>query len=206
MTLTLPILEKLWPHSDQHVPGLAEGMVAASPTVFPKYGLVSNLLIAHAMAQFSHECGAGLEMVENLNYSAIGLMHTWPTRFTQQRAIEYAHNPLRIADAVYNGRMGNRVGTNDGWNFRGRGLSQVTGREGYVKLGEKIDLDLITEPNLVSSPAHALECGVADFILCDCLPHAEKDDVVGVTKALNGGLIGLAERRNWLVKWKAALQ
>jgi putative chitinase len=204
--LTLDIIQRRWPHGNQHVAGLLEGIVAAAPTVFPKYGLTSALTIAHAMAQFSHECGAGLEMVENLNYSAQGLIRTWPTRFGPARAASYAHNPQRIADAVYGGRMGNAPPpSHDGWSFRGRGLSQVTGREGYTKLGEKTGLELIDDPDFVSSPEHALECGVADFIICGCLAPAERDDVRGVTHALNGGYIGLAERRQWLAVWKREL-
>jgi putative chitinase len=204
--LTLEIMMRRWPHADQHVAGLAEGIVAAAPTVFPKYGLTSALTIAHAMAQFSHECGAGLEMTENLNYSAQGLINTWPSRFGPARAADYAHNPQRIADAVYGGRMGNDPPpSDDGWNFRGRGLSQVTGRDGYVKLAAKTGLDITNNPDLVSSPENALECGVADFVLCGCLPPAQDDDVNAVTRALNGGYIGLAERRQWLAAWKREL-
>src|SRR3981189_3474443 len=128
--LTLDIMQQQWPHGDQHVPGLVEGLVAAAPTVFAKYGLTTPLTVAHAMAQFSHECGAGLEMVENLNYRAEQLRSQWPSPFT--------------ADMRYGGRMGNAPPpADDGWNFRGRGLSQVTGREGYAKLAEKSGLDLL---------------------------------------------------------------
>lgn len=204
--LTLQILQRRWPHGDQHIAGLMEGIVKSAPIVFPKYGLTSSLAIAHAMAQFSHECGAGLEMVENMNYSAQGLMNTWPTRFNSSRAASYAHNPQRIADTVYGGRMGNAPPpSDDGWNFRGRGLSQVTGREGYKKLADKTGLDLLNNPGLLSDPDHALECGVADFVICDCLPHAIADDVIAVTKAINGGTIGLAERKQWLAVWKKEL-
>jgi putative chitinase len=204
--LSLAMLQKHWPHGDQHVPGLMEGIVKSAPAVFLKYGLGSPLVIAHALAQFSHECGAGLEMVENLNYSAQGLMNTWPTRLGPTRAAQYAHNPQMIADAVYGGRMGNAPPpSDDGWNFRGRGLSQVTGREGYAKLAAKTGLDLLEDPGLLSDPDHALECGVADWVLCGCLPHAVADDIVAETRALNGGLIGLAERRQWLAVWKAEL-
>jgi putative chitinase len=204
--LTLAAMRKHWPHGDQHVGGLIEGIVNAAPVVFPKYGLSTPLTQAHAMAQFSHECGAGLEMVENLNYSAQGLMRTWPSRFNAARAAQYAHRPQAIADAVYGGRMGNAPPpSDDGWNYRGRGLSQVTGKEGYAKLAAKTGLDLRAHPELLGDPDHALECGVADFVLCGCLPCAERDDVVSVTKHLNGGLIGLAERRTWLAVWKREL-
>lgn len=203
--LTDAILKKLWPHGDDHVPGLRAAIVAAAPRVFAKYGLTTPLVVAHAMAQFSHECGAGLEMVENLNYSAEGLEKTWPSRFDAGRAASMAHQPKAIADAVYNGRMGNRAGSDDGWNFRGRGLPQTTGREGYEKLTAKTGLDLVNNPDLVNDPSHALECGVADFIICGCLPWAQRDDIHQVTHHLNGGEIGLAERTAWLAKWKAAL-
>lgn len=205
--LTLDILRKLWPHGDQHIPGLMEGIVNSAPTVFQKYGLTTPLIVAHALAQFSHECGAGLEMVENLNYSAQGLQRTWPSRFNAAKAARYAHNPKMIADNVYGGRMGNAPPpSDDGWNYRGRGLSQVTGKEGYEKLANKIEMpEILEDPDLINDPDHTLECGVADYILCGCLPWAEKDDIVGETRALNGGLIGLSERKTWLVEWKRAL-
>lgn len=203
--LTIDIIQEMWPHGDVKIPGLIEAIAAAAATVFPKYALTSDLLVAHAMAQFSHECGAGNEVVENLNYSARGLMNTWPGRFDEAKATAFAHDQQRIANEVYNGRMGNRPGSDDGWNYRGRGGSQVTGREGYEKLAQRVGLDLINQPDLVNAPEHFLECAVADFIICGCLPFAAQDDVSGVTYHLNGGHIGLAERTAWLERWKAAL-
>ena len=73
--LTPESIRHLWPHGDIKIPGLIDGIASAASHVFPKYGLNSDLL-AHAMAQSSHECGAGGEVVENLNYSANGLMAT----------------------------------------------------------------------------------------------------------------------------------
>jgi putative chitinase len=145
-------------------------------------------------------------MVENGNYSEEGLLRTFPTHFTGSMAARYAHNPRMIFDVAYGGRMGNAPPpSDDGYNYRGRGFSQVTGHDGYAKLGEKMGLDLLTTPSLVIAPERALECGVTDFILCGCLPHAQEDDVRGVTHALNGGYNGLAERIAWTVKWKKAL-
>jgi putative chitinase len=68
-----------------------------------------------------------------------------------------------------------------------------------------VGLDLIGNPNLVSAPQNALECGVADFVMCGCLPFAASDDVQGVTQHLNGGFIGLDQRTAWLVQWKTEL-
>lgn len=199
-------LKRLWPHGDQHVPGLIEGIAASAPLVFDKYGIATPLTVAIMFGQFSEECGAGLEMVENLNYSEQGLLRTFPTHFTGTMAARYAHNPRMIADIAYGGRMGNaRPPSDDGWNYRGRGLSQVTGKEGYQKLSEKTGLDLINNPGFLSDPEHALECGVADFILCGCLPFAARGDVINTTKHLNGGLNGLADRQAWTVRWKREL-
>jgi putative chitinase len=205
--LSLAVLQKMWPHGDQHVPGLVEGIASSASVVFDKYGVVKPLVVAHMMGQFSEECGAGLEMVENLNYSAEGLLRTWPSHFTSSMATRYAHNQRMIADVAYGGRMGNAPPpSDDGWNFRGRGLSQTTGKSAYEKLGGAVGFDLVTSPDLMTDPAHALECGVCDFVkLCGCLPFAQRDDVVGVTKHLNGGLIGLPDRRVWVSRWKTAL-
>lgn len=211
--LTATMMRTMWPHGNDKIPGLREGIAAAAPTIFPRYGLTSDLLVAHAMAQFSHECGAGLEMVENVHYSVARAAEVWPGRFADASAVYRVIGSSpgdpdfsgKLIDSVYGHRMGNHPGTHDGRNFIGRGLSQTTGREGYEKLAARTGLDVVNHPELVALPANALECGVADFVLCGCLPFAVNDDVVGVTKHLNGGLIGLAERQAWLSHWKTAL-
>ncbi len=210
--MSLDLMQKLWPHGDQHVAGLVEAISSQAPTVLPQYGIDSNLLISHFMAQCSEECGAGLEMTENMNYSARGLISTWPSRFGSDRAAKFAHNPEMIAEAVYGGRMGNQPPpAHDGWLYRGRGLTQLTGRGNYVSAGSALGLDLITDPDLVNDPVHALTIGAWDFVHCKdvhgktCLDYARDDDVVGVTRALNGGEIGLPDRRSWLHRWKSAL-
>lgn len=206
-------LPRLWPHGDHVVPGLIAGTIAAAPAVFTKYGFDSDLLVAHAMAQFSEECGAGVEMMENMNYSAARLLQVFPTHFTYSQAISMQHQPRQIADQAYGSRMGNQTGTDDGWNFRGQGFSQLTGRSNYVALSKRSGLDLINHPELIHDPKTALECGVADFVMCGCLPYAQRDDLVGVSSELNVGhyvsdpnhINGFSLRRQWLGLWKHAL-
>jgi putative chitinase len=199
-------LYNLWPNGDEKTPGLRDGMAATAQAVFKKYGIDSPLLVAHVMAQISHECGAGHDVVENMNYTAGRMMQVWPSRFpTMASAQPYAGNPRALANKVYNGRMGNVVGSDDGWNFRGRGASQTTGRDGYQRVAKATGLDVVNHPELLIDPAHFLECGVSDFVNCGCLPFAKADDVLNVTKRLNGGTVGLAQRQAWLAKWKAAL-
>src|SRR5579859_5231961 len=193
--LTLEIMNRRWPQGNQHLPAL-----------FPKYGLTSELVVAHFMAQASEECGQGLELVESGNYTATRLLQVFPSHFTPAMAKRAAHNSRLTFDIAYGGRMGNAPPpSDDGYNFRGRGLTQVTGREGYKKLGDKLGLDLIANPDLVVDLAHILECSLADYVLCGCLLHAENDDLLGETKALNGGTNGYAERRRQLGLWKQAL-
>ena len=203
MTDFAEALWALWPNGDKIIPGLRKGIIDSAPTVFVKYGVKSQLVLAHLMAQISHEMGAGHDVVENLDYTASRMMQVWPSRFpTVGDAAPFAHNPRALANKVYGGRLGNRFNTNDGWDFRGRGATQTTGFDGYRALAAKTGLDLVKNPDLVNDPQYFLECGVADFILCGCMPYALADDIVGVTKKLNGGLIGLDQRREWLTQWK----
>src|ERR1700751_1347556 len=96
-------LVRLWPNGDSKIKGLRAGMAAASSQVFEKYGINGVNLVAHLMAQISHECGAGTELVENLNYSAGRMTQVWPSRFpTIEDAAPFAHNPQALADHVYN--------------------------------------------------------------------------------------------------------
>lgn len=207
-------LTKLWPHGDITVKGLVAGIIASAEEVFSKYGWDSDLLEAHAMAQFSEETGCGLEMQENMNYNAGRLLQVFPTHFSHAQAIAMQHNPRLIANHAYGGRMGNAPPpSDDGFDFRGQGLSQVTGRDGYAALAKKTGLDLLNHPELIIAPDTALECGVADLTLCGCLPYAQKDSLVGVSSLLNVGhftadsskINGYAMRKNWLALWKHAL-
>lgn len=200
-------LYNLWPNGDERMPGLRDGIAVSAGKVFAKYGPINSpLLVAHLMAQISHECGAGHDIVENLSYSAARMTQVWPSRFPSVASAQpYAHNPQKLANKVYNGRMGNRTGSDDGWNFRGRGGSQTTGREGYERVKKQTGLDVVGDPDILIRPATFLECATSDFINCGCLPFAKEDNLTMVTKRLNGGLIGVNERRAWLVRWKKAL-
>lgn len=212
VSISQELMNRMWPHGDEHIPGLRAGIAASSARVFAKYGITTWLQVAHIMAQCSHECGAGHDVVENGNYSARRMTQVWPSRFPSiASALPYANNPKKLFNNVYGSRMGNH-GTDDGYNFRGRGAAQTTGREGYEKLATKTGLDLINNPDLINDPAYFLECGVADFIICGCLPYCSlkpglpDGDIRGVTHHLNGGYIGLSERQAWFAKWKAALR
>ncbi len=166
------------------------------------------------MAQFTVECGGGSEMTENINYTPERACQVWPTRFSSPddclaKVGSFPGDPdfkSKLMDLVYGGRNGNTQ-PHDGSTYIGRGLSQVTGRGNYQALQNKIanGVDLVGTPDLVNVADDALEYGVTDLVLCECLPFAQQDDVIEVSQHLNGGFVGFAERTQWLAKWKRAL-
>lgn len=201
-----PALRKLWPHADMHIPGLTVSLIEQAPALFSKSGIGTEMEIANMMGEFTEECGGGFEVEENLNYRAAQLHAQWPLHFSMQEALEMQHQPVMIANQAYNGRMGNRMGTNDGWNYRGRGPAQTTGREAYGILGEAMKVDLINRPELINDNRYFLACGVVDFVvICKCLIYAQRDDEVNETRHLNGGMIGLAQREASIKMWKHML-
>lgn len=122
---------------------------------------------AYCLATAFHETGATMQPVtENLNYaSAARIRAVWPSRFpTEASAKPFVRNPQGLANKVYGGRMGN-VGVDDGWRYRGRGFSQLTGRDNYARAGRKLLADLERNPDLASSPkiaAQILYAGMAE--------------------------------------------
>ena len=198
-------VKSLWPHGDSVITGLIEGIIDSAPNVFDKYGIIYDSIVAIIMAQFSEESGGGTEMVEDMNYSAARLLQVFPLHFTYAQAIAMQHNPRAIADQAYGSRMGNHPGTDDGWNFRGQGLSQLTGRDNYTTLAKTTKLDLVNHPEFLCDPKYALDCAVGDFIQCGCLPYAKLGNFYMVTERLNGGQNGADIRQHWWALWKHVL-
>jgi putative chitinase len=171
--------------------------------VLAHYGVNDNRLrLCHFMAQVLHETGGLTVLVESMNYSAPRIVKVWPKRFhSEEEAAPYAHNPQKLANKVYGGRMGNtRPG--DGWRFIGRGLLQITGRESYEKYGSALRIDLAGNPDTAFDPAWALKIAAEEWVASDCNRLADADDVRRVTIAINNGTTGLAERTEWLAKTK----
>jgi putative chitinase len=196
-------LKRLWPKASA---SLIDAMVASAPQVFQRYGINTPLRLAHFMAQISHESNGGTVAAENLSYTTPQrIASVWPRRFTVDSAQAYVRNPRKLASKVYNGRMGNRPGTEDGYTYRGRGLLQLTGRSAYEEMGQLVGLDLTRNPDLVFSPRYALEIAAAEFKKLGCIPFCDRDDLRKVTLRVNGGTTGLDDRRDWLTRWKQAL-
>ena len=145
------------------------------------------------LGQIIHESGHLESLIENLNYSVDRLMAVWPARFpTHAGAQLYARNPAMLAEKVYGGRLGNDE-PGDGARYIGRGLLQVTGKDNYRAVGKVLGLDLIRYPDLLADPAIALKASIAWWE--GNIPDAILGDIVRVTKRVNGGTVGLADRR-----------
>jgi putative chitinase len=210
--LTLSMLQRHWPHAPDV---LVAGIVETAPEVFKRTEINTDLRMCHFMAQISHECGAGTEMEESLWYKhPQRLMAVWPFRFpTYRSALAYVGQPKALADYVYNHRMGNRAGSDDGWNFRGRGCLQITGRDGYERIGRLCGIDLIAHPSLAADPKYTLLVAATEFQSSGCLPWADKDNIMAVSALINVGRIvanpdtinGFDQRVAWLKVWKHEL-
>jgi len=195
--------DRLWPSAPH---SLVEGIEATCQAVFAKYTLTTPQEIADLMAQISEETGGGTVIEENLNYTAPRLHQMWPSRFPDlASAMPYAHAPRLLADKVYGGLYGNRPGTDDGWNFRGRGGIQITFRDWYVKIGAATGLDLVGNPGLANDPQHFLECAAAFWKLDGVNVFADKGDFRGETIRINGGLVNYPTRWQWRIRWRQAL-
>ncbi len=180
--------------------------------VFDRYGISQTpLRVAHFMAQILHESGGLAIQFENLNYSAGRLPKVWPSRFKPSGALDpsaYANNPQKLANEVYGGRMGNS-GPNDGYTYRGRGLLQLTGKASYQEATAILRRDNPAAPDLVAAPDEVigaewcLAVAAAEWAAKGCNVLADQDDIRRITRAINGGLIGLAERMEWASRTKA---
>jgi putative chitinase len=162
----------------------------------------SGLRLSHFMAQILHESGGLTIFLENLNYSAPRMMVVWKKRFpTLASALPFAHQPEKLANKVYGGRMGN-VNEGDGWKYRGRGIMQITGKESYQEMGNRLGIDLVGHPELAISAEWCLKIACEEWKEKGCNALADQDDIVAITKKINGGVTGLAQRREWLTKTK----
>ena len=180
--------------------------------VLSRFGISDNpLRVAHFMAQVLHESGGLARQVESLNYSAARLPEVWPSRFKPRGPLnpaEFANNQQKLGNTVYGGRMGNTE-PNDGFTYRGRGLLQLTGKDSYREATKTLRAthpdapDFVTSPDEVFSAKWCLAIAAAEWADRGCGAHADADNVERVTRAINGGLVGLKERTDWLVRTKA---
>ena len=181
--------------------------------MFEKYEITTPLRIAAFMAQCAHESADFTMLEENLNYREETLLKVFPRYFGagKRNAGEYAKNPEKIANYVYmdefrskQGAMGNTQ-AGDGWRFRGRGVKQLTGRNNYTAFAKTVNMTAEQASAYLDTKKGALESACWFWKTNNIAKFADADDIVGMTKKINGGTIGLEDRTTRYTKAKALL-
>ena len=175
---------------------IGEQWVDALNATFERFDISTSFRQAAFIGQCGHECGNFKILEENLNYRAEALMKLWKSRFpTIEIANEYAKNPKKIANKVYASRMGNRdEASGDGYRFRGRGCIQLTGHANYFHAGKACGEDFVMNPDLVATPMYAAMTAGWFWDTHKLNQYADSRDYKTMTKKINGGFIGLADR------------
>ncbi|NWA24070.1 glycoside hydrolase family 19 protein [Pseudomonas gingeri] len=165
-------------------------------TAMNAYQIITPQRIAAFLAQVGHESGQLRSVVENLNYGAQALVATWPSRFTSTLAAQVARQPQQIANIAYASRMGNGdASSGDGWNYRGRGLIQITGRDNYQACGDALGVDLIGNPDLLAQPQYAALSAAWYWATNGLNGLADAGSFDAITQRINGGQNGAADRQ-----------
>ena len=174
--------------------------------VMYKYDINNRKRQAAFLAQITHESGGFRHTEENLNYSASGLLATFPRYFNTASAAEYARHPQRIASRVYADRMGNgSEASGDGWKYRGRGLIQLTGKNNYLYCDEDTGIGCSSSPEVLAEPEGACESAGWFWKASGLNELADREDMKGITKRINGGYIGLNARMALYEQYLAVL-
>jgi putative chitinase len=178
-----------------HIPDV---VLIQIPGVIAKFNANTPLRLAHFLSQCSHESGEFKFIKENLNYSADGLKKIFGKYFPGTLNTQYARKPEKIASRVYADRMGNgSEATNDGFKFRGRGYIQLTGKSNYTNFSKFIGEDCVANPDLVAIKyplASAAFFFDSNKLWSICDKGSDVASITAVTKRVNGGTNGLADR------------
>jgi putative chitinase len=181
------------PDIDKVYPSLAAAM--------EEFEITTSDQIAMFLAQCAHESAYFTTVKENLNYSADGLNRIFSKYFAKagRDASHYAKQPEKIANVVYANRMGNGdEASGDGYRFCGRGYIQLTGKDNYEECGEELEKDLVNDPSYLETPEGAARSAAWFWWNNDLNKYADAQDIVTCTKKINGGTIGLEDRKeNW---------
>lgn len=178
------------------IPYLDEWYDALSK-VLPEYDITTPQRVAAFIAQCAHESGGFKALKENLNYQAASLCRVWPRLFpTMEIANQYAHKPEMIANRAYGNRMGNGdEASGDGYRYCGRGLIQLTGKDNYTAFAESIETPIEELPEYLSTFEGAVQSAAYFWSENNLNQYADSGDILTMTKRINGGTIGLEDRK-----------
>jgi putative chitinase len=171
---------------------------SALAQLLPDYELNTPLRVAHFVAQCAHESGNFVFIRENLNYKAASLQKTFAKYFpTAELAAQYANRPEQIANRIYASRMGNGPETSgDGYRFCGRGLIQLTGRDNYTFFAGSLDISVEDASQYLETFEGAAQSACWFWEQNNLNRFADANDVKGLTRAINGGYIGIEDRQS----------
>jgi len=162
----------------------------------PDYDINTPPRVAAFIAQCAHESGGFRFLKENLNYKAESLCRVWPRYFNTGNAAQYAHKQEAIANRAYANRMGNGdEASGDGWKFCGRGLIQLTGRSNYQAFADSIETDIEDIPEYLQTFEGSVQSACWFFETNNLNKWADLGDILTLTKKINGGTLGLADRQ-----------
>ena len=163
--------------------------------ILPDYEINTPARIASFIAQTAHESGGYTALHENLNYKAESLCRVWPRYFNTSNANDYAHQPEKIANRAYSGRMGNGdEASGDGWKYCGRGLIQLTGKSNYQAFADSIQTDIGEIPAFLQTFEGAIQSACWYWENNNLNKWADAGDIKTMTKIINGGYLGLEDR------------
>jgi putative chitinase len=165
--------------------------------ILPEYEIDTPKRVAAFIAQCAHESGGFRALKENLNYRAESLLKIFPKYFkTLEEANKYARQPEKIANKIYGNRMGNgNESSGDGFRYCGRGLIQLTGKENYTWFAESLEMDLADVPEYLQTFEGAVQSACWFWETNNLNQWADKGDILTMTKRINGGTIGLEDRK-----------
>ena len=162
----------------------------------PKYDITNERRVAGFLAQCAHESNNFKFLKENLNYSADGLKRIFPKYFKDVDPNDYARQPEKIANRVYANRMNNGdEDSGDGWKYRGRGVIQLTGCDNYSRFAKDMDMSLEEVVEYLETIEGAIMSAAWYWNSRKINIAADNNDIVKMTKLVNGGTIGLEDRK-----------
>lgn len=165
---------------------------------FDRFQVITDTQQCHFLAQCAAETGEFQHLEESLNYSATRLMAVWPARFNSPEvATVYASNPARLGNLIYQGKYGNDT-PGDGYKYRGRGCFMTTFKANYATLQKALGLPIVSSPGLLLTPQNAVNAAGAFWQEHKLNTLADIGDLVGITRAINGGVNGLGQRAMYL--------
>ena len=168
----------------------------ALSVLLPDYEINTPNRIAAFIAQCAHESASFTALHENLNYRAETLSKVWPKKFPPAVAQQYAHKPEAIANLAYASRMGNgNEASGDGWRYCGRGLIQLTGKDNYTAFADSIGITPEEVSDYVQTFEGAAQSACWFWETINLNQYADSGDIETMTKRINGGTLGLEDRK-----------